>query len=348
MNMRIVFLGRTQMLMRAIELFENSQHTIAGIGTCAAVAEYFVNESDFENKANELGVPFFCSVRINSQEVREILISMKADIAISVNWLTIIQKETMNLFPFGILNGHAGDLPRYRGNACPNWAIINGEEKIGLSVHFMESGSLDSGDIVIKKFVDINKNTTIGEIYEQMETLFPKMFLQAVEKIEQMGKAAGTPQGKKREQVLRCYPRIPSDSCIDWNKDCMEIERLIRASGFPFQGAYTFLNGKEKIYIQKADIAEYEFPSLAVCGQVVVRDCENDCVGIAAKDGVILIRQLCDEDHEPCRVTGKIRSMRDRMGMDVPDKIYELMREIELLKTRLGNHEQKQQDIFNV
>ncbi len=242
----------------------------------------------------------------------------------------------MALFPYGILNGHPGDLPRYRGNASPNWAIINGEEKIGVAVHFMEAGSLDSGDIVVKESIDVSPHTTVGEIYKQLDTLFPKMFVQAIDKIERMGKKAGTAQSKKREDVLRGYPRIPSDSCIDWNSDCLAIDRLIRASGQPFQDAYTFLNGKEKIYIQEADITEYEFPSLVVCGQVVIRDCENDCVGIAAKDGVIMIRKIRDDNHQQCRVTEKIRSMRDRMGMDIPDKIYELMKEIEFLKREIG------------
>jgi len=72
------------MLMKSIELFENSRHVIAGIGTCTAAAEYLVNENDFKEKANKLGVPFFCDSKINSREVQEILISMQADIAISV------------------------------------------------------------------------------------------------------------------------------------------------------------------------------------------------------------------------------------------------------------------------
>lgn len=322
--------------MRTIELFEDSHHTIAGIGTCAAATEYFVNEDDFKDKASELRVPYFCNSKINSQEVQEILISMQADIAISVNWLTVIQKRTIELFPYGILNGHAGDLPRYRGNACPNWAIINGEEKIGLSVHFMEADSLDSGNILIKEFVPITTDTTIGEIYERMETMIPQMFLQAVIKIEQMGRSAGVPQSKRKEDVLRCYPRMPSDGCIDWGKGCVEIDRLIRASGYPFQGAYTFLNGKEKVYIQAAGISEYEFPSAVICGQIVLRDCEKDCVGVAAEDGVIMIYKLCDEYHKQCRVTEKIRSMRDRLGMSVPDKLYELMQEIEALKAEVN------------
>lgn len=340
--MRVAFLGRTQMLMKTIELFENSEHTIVGIGTCRAAKEYLVDENDFKNKAKELDVPFFCNSRINSPEIQEILISMQADIAISINWLTIIQNSTIQLFPYGILNGHPGDLPRYRGNACPNWAIINGEEKIGLAVHFMESDSLDSGDIVIKKYISITEDTTIGNIYSQMEFLFPIMFLQAIKKIEQTGNNAGIPQSRRREDILRCYPRIPSDSYINWDKNCVEIDRLIKASGYPFQGAYTFLNGTEKIYIQKAKISQYEFPSVVMNGQVVFRDCENDCVGISAKDGVIIICELCDESHKQCKVTEKIRSMRDRMGLCVPDKIYELMKEIEILKMRVNKYESRQ------
>lgn len=340
--MRVVFLGRTQMLMRTIELFEKSEHSIVGIGTCKAAAEYLVDESAFKNKAEELGIPFFCNSKINSQEIQKLLISMKADIAISVNWLTVIQSDTMDLFPYGILNGHAGDLPRYRGNACPNWAIIAGENKIGLSVHFMEPDSLDSGDIVVKEFIDIVSDTTIGHIYDQMESLFPQMFLRAVEKIGQAGKKAGIPQSKKKEDILRCYPRVPSDSYIDWNRSCIEIDRLIRASGYPFQGAYTFLNGKEKIFIQESGISEYEFPSIAVCGQVVFRDPQKDCVGIAAKDGVIVIRKLCDENQTQCRVTETIRSMRDRMGICVQDKIYELMKEIEVLRLKVDKDGRRQ------
>lgn len=336
--MRIAVLGRTRMLYDTVEVLRKAGHEIVIIGTCKTAPEYETGENAFEKKAAELQVPFFNNVNLVLPSVVDLIKKSKPDIAVSINWLTVIQKQTMDLFPYGILNGHAGDLPRYRGNACPNWAIINGEEKIGLSVHFMEAGHLDSGDVVVKNFIDVNKDTTIGEIYDKMESLFPAMFLQAVEKIEDVGKAAGIPQSKRKEDILRCYPRMPGDSCIDWSAPCAEIDRLVRASGYPFQGAYTFLNGKEKIYIQKASIAEYEFPSMAVYGQVVLRDCENDCVGIAARDGVVMIYEISDEDHKDCRVVEKIRSMRDRMGICVFDKLYELMKEVEMLKVEINRN----------
>lgn len=339
--MRVAILGRTKMLYDTMEALKKAGHEIVIIGTCKAAPEYEIDENGFKKKADEMQVPFFNNVNLTMPYIVDLIKASKPDIAISINWLTIIREQTMELFPYGILNGHPGDLPRYRGNASPNWAIINGEEKMGVSVHFMDAGSLDSGDIVVKEFIDISPYTTVGDIYKQLHTMFPKMFVNAVDKIEQMGRRAGTPQSKKREDVLRGYPRIPSDSCVDWNLGCLEIDRLIRASGYPFQDAYTFLNGKEKIYIQKADIAAYEFPSVVVCGQVVIRDCENDCVGIAAKDGVIMIYQISDENHEQCRVTEKIRSMRDRLGMDISSRIYELMKEVELLRNEVSRGEHR-------
>lgn len=339
--MRIAFLGRTHILMKAIELIENSEHEIAGIGTCRAEAEYLIDEKIFEEKARQLNVPFFCNTQINTRKIQTILREMKADIAISINWLTLINSETISIFRYGILNGHAGDLPRYRGNACPNWAIINDEREIGVTVHFMEESKLDSGDIVVKKYVPITDNTTIGDLYKKIEELLPEMFLNAVSKIEKLGDGARIPQNKAPDAALRCYPRMKSDSYIDWNKSCAEIDRLIRASGYPFQGAYTYLNGREKVYIYKAVIRKYEVPSVAALGQVVFRDCKEREIGIAAKDGIIVVQKAGTEKKGEIDITEIVKSARDRMGMFVPDQIYELQNEMKKLKDRVEELEKR-------
>lgn len=339
--MRVAFLGRTQFLMKTIELFENTEHEIAGIGTCKAAPEYLVNEQDFEKKAKQLGVPFFCNPRMNTPQVWAVIKEMRADIAISVNWLTVINENTLNLFPYGILNGHCGDLPRYRGNACPNWAMICGESAVGVSVHFMKASELDSGDIVVKRLIKLSKDTTIGDIYERTEELFPEMFLEAVTKIGEQGRKAGIPQSKNRDDILRCYPRMPSDSYIDWNRPSADIDRLVRASGYPFSGAYSYINGTDKIYIYKVRMEKYEFPSVVVSGQIVYRNCEKKEVGVAAKDGVIIIEEASDAEHKVRNVTQLIKSTRDRLGMVVPDSIYELKKEIEELKNKIIDLENK-------
>ena len=81
----------------------------------------------------------------------------------------------------GILNAHGGDLPRYRGNACQAWAILNGEEKIGLCIHKMIGGELDSGNIIAKEFLKIDINTKVTQVWGWMSTSIPKLFLKLYE-----------------------------------------------------------------------------------------------------------------------------------------------------------------------
>lgn len=241
--MRIAILGRTGLLFKTMKLLTERGHDVVLVGTCKAAPEYEVTEADFEQYAKSHEIPFFCNANLRDDSVVEMLRQVNADIAVSVNWMNIIGEASIRCFKFGILNAHAGDLPRYRGNACPNWAMILGEKQIAVSVHFMEANKLDSGDILVKGYLPISKRTRIGEIYAWLEDVIPGMFAEAISGLE-----AGTIIPKKQSQDknawLRVYPRMPSDSLIDWHKDAMGIERLINASSEPFSGAYTYYGMK--------------------------------------------------------------------------------------------------------
>ena len=91
----------------------------------------------------------------------------------------------MQRFRHGILNAHGGDLPKYRGNACQAWAILNGEEKIGLCVHKMVGGELDSGVIIERESMILDQSTKVGECYEWMNKRIPELFLSAVQRLEE-------------------------------------------------------------------------------------------------------------------------------------------------------------------
>ena len=165
-------------------------------------------------------------------------------------------------FEYGIINAHAGDLPRYRGNACPNWAIINNESNVGLCLHLMEANSLDSGPILMKKYYKLTQHTYIGDIYEWMGTMILSCLvtLSIIFKIQ---------KGLELQQQslhpgdwLRCYPRRPEDSKIDWQRDADYIS-FIRASSHPFQGAFTFLEGQQRLTVWRADIFQHTGEFLA-------------------------------------------------------------------------------------
>lgn len=330
--MRIAVLGRTKMLFNTIKLLEEAGHEVALIGTCKESPEYDIAAADFEEEARKREIPFFNTSKINSPEIVELIRGVHAELAVSMNWLTLIGEEVISCFKNGILNAHPGDLPRYRGNACPNWAMIQGEEKIGVSIHYMDPHHLDAGNIVLKEYIAIDENTEIADIYKVLEERIPEMFVKAADCI-----AAGTVESVVQDKDgLRCYPRKPADGKIDWNCTCRYISAIVRASGFPFAGAYTYLD-EDKLYIERVSYKEYQEPVLVVPGQVVEIDRGNDQIGIAAIDGIITIEKGHFESAPKRKLCDMISSTRMRLGYSVEDEIYQLKREIVQLHLTIEN-----------
>ena len=108
----------------------------------------------------------------------------QADIAVSINYTGAVPQAVIDLFPLGILNAHGGDLPRYRGNACQARAIPNGEERIGLCVHRMIGGELDSGDIIARDYLAIDHTTKVTRVWEWMSMRTPELMLEAVQMLD--------------------------------------------------------------------------------------------------------------------------------------------------------------------
>ncbi|MBF0326576.1 MAG: formyl transferase [Alphaproteobacteria bacterium] len=265
--MKFAALGRTRLLYDTIQAALAAGHQLTLLGTCKAAPEYDITEADFQALANRQGCPFFNDSRINSGEVLAMLAASEADIAISVNWLTLIGSEARSLFPLGILNAHMGDLPRYRGNACPNWAILNGEPDVTLTIHVMGEG-LDDGDIVTQQRMALTEQTYIADIYRHFGQYGPALFIEAMQGLAG-GTIVPTPQASTPLAPLRCYPRRPEDGRIDWRSPAPAIHRLIRASGHPFAGAFTTLEGRQPIVIWRAEPFVHPGEFLAVPGQVL-------------------------------------------------------------------------------
>lgn len=326
--MRVAILGRTKMLYDSIEKLQYAGHQIVLIGTCRAQEEYDVDENDFKIKAEEIGCDFFCDSKINSQYIVEKLFNCNADIAVSMNWLTVVGEEACGCFRLGILNAHCGDLPRYRGNACPNWAILRGEKSFAISIHYMEPNSLDSGDILVKEKYAISEETRIGDIYKIMHDKVPEMFVVAVSKAGEQS-AEIIRQSRNPQDSLRCYPRVPNDGFIDWTDTTENILRIIKASGEPFAGAFSFCDGK-KIVIHDAVKKPFSFPCCAYTGQIMYVDKEKHIVGVGASDGIIEIEDIMVED-EKMKADDYFKSTRKRFNYFVQPELYALNKKIERL-----------------
>jgi methionyl-tRNA formyltransferase len=263
--MRIAIIGRTEILYNTVLQLRDAGHDIVCILTAKEAPEYRRSAEDFRGLAIQLGVPFICSAKILEQQ--DLLMSVHADISVSINYSSIVPQKIIDIFPLGILNVHGGDLPRYRGNACQAWAILNGESRIGLCVHRMIGGELDSGDIIARDHLEIDHATKVTKVWEWLYKRIPELCLEAVNKLSIDPNYIIEAQSKNQEDAHRCYPRKPEDGRIDWRQSALNILRLINASNKPYAGAFCDFEGSPLIIWDAELVGEYENFS-AVPGQV--------------------------------------------------------------------------------
>ena len=318
-------IGRTKWLITTGKLLNDNGFKIKIIITSKNSDYDKTTPKDIKKFANEINADFILTEKINSMKIQNKIKKLKLDLCLSTNNRLILSKELISLVKYGILNAHAGDLPRYRGNANQNWAIIKGEKKIGLSIHFMNE-KLDAGDIIKKKFFKINDETTIADIYEFLDNEIPRLHLQAAKEIR-IGKYKTIKQDEKK--VLRTYPRNRSDGKINWEMNTTDIHKIIRASGYPFFGAYTYLKN-EKLIILEAKKEYPKFSYFSQPGQITERR-KNGEVTVACSDGFLVLTKVKFNDKIYEKPSEIITSLYTRLGMDIEEeieKIYEKLNKI--------------------
>lgn len=333
--MRVAALGRTHFLLDAIRMCQKGGHEVVLIGTAPAAPEYRVGEAEFREMADELNIAFFCNASINRNEYLRMARDSGADVAISVNVPTIIGKPMLDAFPMGVVNMHAGDLPRFRGNAAPNWAILLGEQRVVVTLHRMTE-SLDAGPILLQRSVELHDTTYIGDVYRFLSENVPPMFLEVLNGL-MAGTLASRPQPEAVERSLRTLPRRPSDGEMHWQQSALQLSRLVRASAEPFAGAYSFVDG-DKITVWRAHHEPLPYPIAGTCGQVAERRPTSGNVAILAGDGLLVLEEVELAASGRVRATAAISSSRSRLGLDVGQQISELRSDVaeltRLLRTR--------------
>ncbi|MEJ8835243.1 methionyl-tRNA formyltransferase [Ramlibacter sp. AN1133] len=310
-RLRVAVIGRTEMLLEAGRRIAAAGHSVPLVATCAASDTSAAGEEDFRRFADEVGADYFCSAAINAPAQLARLQAAQCSLAMSMNWLTLIGPQARAAFPQGVFNAHPGDLPRYRGNACPNWAILAGEPSVGLCIHQM-ADALDAGPVALRDRLPLDDGTDVEQVYDWLRRRIPEMYLALVESV-----AAGTlqlqPQPQDPALSLRCYPRRREDGRIDWSRPAAEVHRLVRASTRPAPGAYSLLEGTRPVTIWRAAVVPSAGPFLAVPGQVCRQE-QGDPV-IACGDGML---RLLEVDVEGCAggadaKAAILRSLRNRL-----------------------------------
>ncbi len=196
--------------------------------------------------AEEKNIPILQPIKVKNPEVVAELKKFQADLIVVVAFGQILSQEILDLPKFGCINVHASLLPRYRGAAPIEWALINGEKITGVTTMQMNAG-LDTGDMLLKSEVKIPDEMILPELQEKLMTTGAELLIKTLEKLQRREL-----QPIKQDDSLSNYaPMLKKETgSIDWNKSAREIHNLVRGL---YGGAYAFMNG-QKIKIWRTKI----------------------------------------------------------------------------------------------
>ncbi len=196
--------------------------------------------------AAEHGIPVRTPAKIGAPELEE-LRAAAPELIFSFYYRAMIPKEVLDLPRLGAYNIHGALLPKYRGRACVNWAVLNGETETGATLHVMTQYA-DRGDIIAQKAVPILFEDTAHDVFLKVTAAARDILMASLKDLE-AGTAKRTPQDESL--ATKFGRRRPEDGRIDWNKPALEIYNLVRAVTHPFPGAFTDRDGK-RLFIWKA------------------------------------------------------------------------------------------------
>jgi methionyl-tRNA formyltransferase len=189
--------------------------------------------------AQAKGVPIFAPEKIATPEWIERIATLKPDLILSVYYRNMISAKILGLAPLGAFNMHGSLLPKYRGRAPINWAVLHGEPRIGMTLHRMVKAP-DAGGIVDQQGVDIDARDTAEQAFRKVMPCARAVLSRQIDALL-AGTAKETPQDES--QATYFGGRKPEDGRIDWTRTSKQIFNLIRAVTDPYPGAFTDIAG---------------------------------------------------------------------------------------------------------
>lgn len=258
-----------------------------------------------KEKALELGLDVYQPQRVKETEFIEKLKEMNPDAIVVIAFGQILPKAILDMPKYGCINVHASLLPKYRGAAPIQWSVIDGEKETGVTTMYMNEG-LDTGDIIDKVVVPIDKKETGGSLFDKLAIEGGKLILKTLIELEN-GTAVRTPQDDSKSNYAGMINKQLGK--IDFNKSANEIERLIRGLN-PWPSAYTKMDGKT-LKIWDADVDDSENDS----APGTITEVGKDFIRVATGKGSLKILEL--------QLEGKKRmKTRDFLnGAKIPDRM---------------------------
>lgn len=283
--MKIVFMGTPDFSAVVLEKL-NSVYPVSAVVTGLDKPSgrgYKMQFSPLKEKAIELGIPVLQYAKVSREGIDEIS-ALEPDVVVTAAFGQILSDAFLQIPKYGVLNVHASLLPKYRGSAPIQWAIIDGEKTTGITI-MRTVKRVDAGDILLKKEIEIGEKETAGELFDRLAILGGEAIVEAISLLEN-GKANFVEQDESL--ATHCRMISKDDGLIDFCKTAKEIDCFVRGMT-PWPSAYIHFDN-DKI-LKVFDIESVECDSDANFGEVVFADKKNGLV-IKCKDGAVRLKSL--------------------------------------------------------
>ena len=239
----------------------------------------------------------------NNIEFIDKIRNLNPDVICVVAYGKILPKEILNIPKLGCINVHGSLLPKYRGAAPIQWAVLNGDKETGITTMYMDEG-MDTGDMILKEKIEIGEDETTGELWEKLSKVGGKLLVKTLKQIENK-----TAPREKQGSDFSLAPMLDKKMAkIDWeNKTAKEIKNLVRGLN-PIMGAYTYLNGK-KIKFWRVDIVknnELSYNEEYKNGTVLLSDAKKGLF-IKTKNGILKVLEIQGENAKKMSIEDFLR-----------------------------------------
>ena len=231
--------------------------------------------------AEELGIPVFQPVKI--REAKDVLEKTEADVCVVAAFGQIIPASILHMKKYGCINVHASLLPKYRGAAPIQWAVIDGEKESGVTIMQMDEG-LDTGDMLAKAIVPLDEKETGGSLFDKLSEAGGRLCVETLAKLEK-GEITSEKQGESPTAYASMLDKKMGN--IDWNKSAVVIERLVRGLN-PWPSAYTHLDGKT-LKIWACDVLP-QSASKGESGEIL--EVTKDAIHVQTGNGILVLREI--------------------------------------------------------
>lgn len=323
--LNIVFMGTPDFAKESLKCLYEQNYNIVGVVTNQDKPKgrgMKMMFSPVKEYAIEKNLKIYQPLKVrNNEEFLQEIKNLKPDIICVVAYGKILPKEILEIPKYGCINVHASLLPKYRGAAPIQWAVINGEKVTGVTTMYMDEG-MDTGDMLLKQEVNIDEDETTGELWDRLSVLGGNLLIDTLKQIED-----GSIERQKQGEDFSVAPMLKKEIAkIDWeNKTAIQIKNLVRGLN-PIMGAYTYLDDKKlkfwkvQVITEKelledfSELREYSYRlSDITYGTVILSDAKKGLI-IRAKEGYIKVIEIQGENAKKMMIGDFLRGNKIEMG----------------------------------